>query len=73
MTPHLDAALDVKGGILEVRVKDAVLLVQTVGIVEPSHGVASSDTSGPRCAACATRRPRQPSPAASSRVEVRWP
>ena len=38
MTPHLDAALDVKGGILEVRVKDAVLLVQTVGIVEPSHG-----------------------------------
>ena len=38
MAPHLDAAVYIKRGILEVRVKHAIGLAKTVGVVEPTRG-----------------------------------
>ena len=37
MAPHLYAAVHIKRGILEVRVKHATRLAETVGVVEPTH------------------------------------
>ena len=38
MAPHLDAAVHIKRGILKVRVKHAIGLAKTVGVVEPARG-----------------------------------
>ena len=37
MAPHLDAAVHIKRSILEVRVKYAICLAKTVGVVEPTR------------------------------------
>ena len=37
MAPHLDAAVHIKRGILKVRVKYAICLTKTVGVVEPAR------------------------------------
>ena len=37
MAPHLDAAVHIKRGILKVRVKYAICLAKTVGVVEPTR------------------------------------
>ena len=37
MAPHLDAAVHIKRGILKVRVKYAICLAKTVGVVEPAR------------------------------------
>ena len=37
MAPHLDAAVHIKRGVLKVRVKYAICLAKTVGVVEPTR------------------------------------